>query len=129
MKSPRFLHYLVLLLAVWFPLDNAVAGAIIADCPIMSNAFEAGMQATIDPATTHTYAMPGMVSLHLQTDQPDQSNGCCDHCGVCLLLGGAALPSPHTAMIFTAYSADYQAAAPKPAPVGVHTHPFRPPIA
>ncbi|HUX82534.1 MAG TPA: hypothetical protein VMV35_06820 [Halothiobacillus sp.] len=132
MKTPRFLHYLILLLAVWLPLDNAVAGAVIADCPMMSHALEEGMQKTIDPVDAPHGAMASMtgpMSLHLPSAQSDQSNGCCDHCGVCLLLGGVALPSPHTAMTFTAYPADYQAAAPKPAPVGVHTHPFRPPIA
>ncbi|WP_322627887.1 hypothetical protein [Halothiobacillus sp.] len=132
MKTPRFLHYLILLLAVWLPLDNAVAGAVITDCPIMSHALEEGMQKTVDPADVlhgATASMISAISLHLQTAQSDQSNGCCDHCGVCLLLGGVALPSLHTGMTFTAYTANYQVALQTQAPAGVHTHPFRPPIA
>jgi hypothetical protein len=131
MKTPRFLHYLILLLAVWLPLDNAVAGAVIADCPMMSHAFEEGLQATLDPATANhnvMAAMHGMTSLPQQTTLSDQANGCCNHCAVCLLLGSAAISSMHTAPTFFTYPASYQAAAQTQAPVGIVTHPFRPPI-
>lgn len=125
MKTPRFLHYLILLLAVWLPLDNAVAGAVIADCPMMSHAFEEGLQATLDPASANHNVMTAMPQ---QTTLSDQVNGCCNHCGVCLLLGGVALSSLHTSTTFFTYSASYQAAAQTQAPVGIVTHPFRPPI-
>lgn len=131
MKIPRFLHYLILLLAVWLPLDNAVAGAVIADCPMMSHAFEQGLQATVDPAAAHhqiTPALHSMVSVMQHHSISDQSDGCCDHCAVCLLLGTVALPGAPNAMPLSVGYVTYQTAADTHAPVGIATHPFRPPI-
>lgn len=130
MRTPRFLHYLILLLAVWLPLDNAVAGAVIADCPMMSHAFEKGMQVTIDPVALHpTMAQAAPLNPQMHADLCGQSVNCGTQCGVCLLLGGAALPSLPTGMTFATGPTDFQAATQTQAPAGVHTHPFRPPIA
>lgn len=129
MKTPRILRYLILLLAVWLPLDNAVAGAVIADCPIMSHAFEEGVAATIN-AVDHPAvmsAMPGMMHL-MPASHSDTSNGCCDHCGVCLLLGGVALPSLPATTAHPTFILDYPTVSGIQTPVGIHTLPFRPPI-
>ncbi|HQS02783.1 MAG TPA: hypothetical protein PLI96_07710 [Halothiobacillus sp.] len=132
MKTPRFLRYLIVLLAFWLPLDNAVAGAVITDCPLMSHAFEQGVAVAINP----TLAPP---STSLSTGDgampmPDQSSlSChhdqgCDHCGVCLLLGASALPSHYPSPAVTSYPTHYSSIVAAQAPLGVHTLPFRPPI-
>ncbi|ANJ67387.1 hypothetical protein A9404_08325 [Halothiobacillus diazotrophicus] len=125
MKTPRILRLLILLLAVWLPLDNAVAGAVIADCPIMSHAFEKGVAATID-APHQPAIMSAMPTPH--APMTTSSNGCCEHCGVCLLLGGIALPSVPATIVRPTLSLDYSTAPETQGPVGVHTLPFRPPI-
>lgn len=125
-KTPHILRFLVLLLAVWLPLDNAVAGAVIVECPIMSHAFEDGVAATID-APHHSAIMSAMPASH--SPMTTASNGCCEHCGVCLLLGGIALPSVPAATAHPSFfSLDYPIASETQAPIGVHTPPFRPPI-
>ncbi|MHB8921283.1 MAG: hypothetical protein ACYC3N_09670 [Halothiobacillus sp.] len=131
MKTPRFLRYLIVLLAFWLPLDNAVAGAVIADCPLMSHAFEQGVAAAINPTLAPppslgtedgAMPMPHQSSLSCHHDQG------CDHCGVCLLLGASAVPSHYLPSTMTFYPTHYSSMVVVPAPHGVHTLPFRPPI-
>lgn len=131
MKTPRFLRFLILLLAVWLPLDNAVAGAVIVDCPLMSNAFEDGLQATLGSSAIDRSLMPqmpGMAQLPRQSMVSDHTIDCPKQCGVCLLLGSMALPSLHTTATSFSDTAVYLSPAQTQAPVGVVTHPFRPPI-
>lgn len=96
MKIPRFLHFVTLLLAVWFPLDSALAGAVVEGCPMMSHAFTQGL-AEIEQASADT-AHCTMAGTDMA--QQDQSTPChqCDNsqcCALCLMLGSASLPSQH----------------------------------
>lgn len=96
MKTPRFLHFVILLLAVWFPLDNALAGAVVQGCPMISHAFTLGLT-EIEQAGS---AMHCTTAGSDMTQQDDQSTPChqCDNsncCALCLLLGSVSLPSQH----------------------------------
>lgn len=95
MKMPRFLHYVILLLAVWLPLDNALAGAVVAGCPMMSHAFAQGLSATEHGANGNAHcAHTGADTI--QQAQSAPCHQCDDHCcTLCLLLGSASLPSSH----------------------------------
>ncbi len=110
MKFHRLISAFMLLLAVWFPLDNALAGAVVQGCPMMSHAFERGLHNTFSPNGVSLAS--GRHGVHVncqhtaraaQADQGMSSpvlyhcvNGC-EHCGLCLLLGSVALPicAPH----------------------------------
>jgi hypothetical protein len=131
-KTPRFLRYLIILLAFWIPLDNAVAGAVIVDCPLMSHAFEQVVAIIINPALTLLPTPPStgtgaMLMAHQHSVSCPADSGC-DHCSVCLLLGASALPSHYVLPLFAVYPVHYSSAAVAQAPLGVHTLPFRPPI-
>jgi hypothetical protein len=107
MKFRRLISAFMLLLAVWLPLDNALAGAVVQGCPMMSHAFERGLQNTLVP-DGHTVGYdphgadhcPNVAqSLSGDTSSPvlyHCVNGC-EHCSLCLLLGSVALPvsAPH----------------------------------
>lgn len=101
MKIPRIFHYIALLLAVWFPLDNALAGAVVEGCPMMSHAFEQGLSATEHMSQTGGFCLPGDRVASANQSQSSSMNQCGDHCcDLCLLFGGAALTLPiqHKAM-------------------------------
>ncbi|MDA3877666.1 MAG: hypothetical protein PF483_11330 [Halothiobacillus sp.] len=132
MTYPRFLHYVILLLAVWFPLDNALAGAVVEGCPMMSHAFEQGLSATARTAPNDGYCLPSHQVASADHSQSTAMNQCGDHCcDLCLLFGGAALTLPiqHKVMLIEPLGQsaffDFHAAN-----RAVHAPPlYRPPIA
>lgn len=102
MKYRRLISSIMLLLAVWLPLDNALAGAVVQGCPMMSHAFERGLHTTFMPNADQSTSdgatdAPHCPMMHMATDNTSSSSGhdqCsngCTHCGLCLLLGGVAL--------------------------------------
>ncbi|WP_156521290.1 hypothetical protein [Halothiobacillus diazotrophicus] len=98
MKMPRFLHYVFLLLAVWLPLDNALAVAVVEGCPMMSHAFAQGLAATEHPSTDgghcmHTATHGADISQQAQSAPCEQCDNHC--CALCLLLGSVSLPSQY----------------------------------
>lgn len=137
MKNWRIIHYLVLCLAVWAPLDNALAGSIISGCPLMTHAFEQGIAKTFEPTSDHAeapcphHAASQASGTHLPpiavTDVPaDCADGHC--CSICLLFGATGLPS-QPAVLFTAHTTDLLVPAPTTiTPQGQASNPFRPPI-
>jgi hypothetical protein len=101
MKYRRLISAIMLLLAVWLPLDNALAGAVVQGCPMMSHAFERGLHTTFMPNADQSTSdgatdSPHCPMMHMATDNTsssghDQCSNGCTHCGLCLLLGGVAL--------------------------------------
>ena len=107
MKFRRMISAFMLLLAVWLPLDNALAGAVVQGCPMMSHAFERGLHNTLMP---NSYTVGhGLHGAHHCPNVARSTSGdisspalyhCvngCEHCSLCLLLGSVALPisAPH----------------------------------
>lgn len=101
MKYRRLISSIMLLLAVWLPLDNALAGAVVQGCPMMSHAFERGLHTTFMPNDAQSTSdgatdSPHCPMMHMATDNTsssvhDQCSDGCTHCGLCSLLGGVAL--------------------------------------
>jgi hypothetical protein len=102
MKYRRLISSIMLLLAVWLPLDNALAGAVVQGCPMMSHAFERGLHTTFMPSdaqstnhgstdSPHCPMMMHTASNDAPSSGHDQCGNGCTHCGLCLLLGGVAL--------------------------------------
>lgn len=140
MSYRGIIHSLILLLAVWSPLNNAIAGAAIIGCPMhMSHTLEQGLHRGMAEPAHH----PAQVvanhcvdsnadcsqvgsSLYTQYAQSNCDNSC--HCSFCLLLGASALPGnlgstasfPPTDGFPTVHQAPV---------AGQHATPFRPPIA
>ena len=97
MNYRRAVSTLMLLLAVWFPLDNALAAAVVEGCPMMSHAFERGLSSTFHPA--HSPQGGAAHCAQVTSAAPSSSsapvlyhcvNGC-EHCSLCLLFGTVAL--------------------------------------
>lgn len=90
----------MLMFAVWLPLDNALAAAVIEGCPMMSHAFADGLNKMGHPhriePSAHCHEMgAAMTSMPMGGDAPPVYhcvNGC-EHCSLCLLLGSVSLPS------------------------------------
>lgn len=131
MKFRRYISAFMLLMAVWLPLDNAVASAIVEGCPMMSHAFEQGLRNTYSPNRSQQ-AMP---PCHYLTDRQGSTspvsyhcvNGC-EHCSLCLLLGAVALPiTVHQVPVTPTLPESISALIPA-APTGVAVPLFRPPI-
>jgi len=130
MKFRRIIHYIVLCLAVWLPLDNALAATVVSGCPMMSHAFERGLAATEahkKPAPCH-HATGKKATVHIAvTDIPaDCASGHC--CSICLLFGATGLPSQgHQLASLPTADRIIPASLVTPAQ-GRITNPFRPPI-
>lgn len=130
MNKRRIIHYLVLCLAVWLPLDNAVAGAVIEGCPMMSHAFEQGLGAMHEaaPLPCHSAPLPDTKKTDQSVASSDHEghSGC--HCSICLLFGAVSLPSQiHALPLHLSDNRDasgYLGTAPR----GNLASPFRPPI-
>jgi hypothetical protein len=123
MKTPRFLLYLIILLAVWLPLNNAVAGAVITDCPMMSHALEQGVTAIVAPAL-----MPHILHLSMPGGVSCRHNHGCDHCGVCWLLGAPVLLNSDLTQALADKTAIYSTLVTISAVPSMHDLPLRPPI-
>lgn len=98
MKFKRIIAVIMLLFAVWLPLDNALAAAVIEGCPMMSHAFADGLNKIGHPQSNEA-AMPchemGMMSSVPAGGEAPPAYHCvngCEHCSLCLLLGSVALP-------------------------------------
>ncbi len=98
MNFKRIITSIMLLFAVWLPLDNALAAAVIEGCPMMSHALVDGLNKIGHPPTAtppmHCHEMDSMPSMVMGDDAPPTYhcvNGC-EHCSLCLLLGSVALP-------------------------------------
>lgn len=128
----------MLLLAVWLPLDNALAGAVVQGCPMMSHAFERGFENTFKPEVQK--AEKDLHAAHCCASMSGASSGApsepvlyhcvngCEHCSLCLLLGGVALPpNPFNASVQPALPQKIQSPLPASNPSVVATL-FRPPI-
>lgn len=132
MNKRRIIHYIVLCLAVWLPLDNALAATVVSGCPMMSHAFERGLAATYTREKSapchHQHAAAHKTAAHTTvTDTPSHctSKHCC---ALCLLFGATGLPS-QAQQLTTVQTSDALIAAPLTiAPEGRQATPFRPPI-
>ncbi|HQS03545.1 MAG: hypothetical protein B7Y07_05255 [Halothiobacillus sp. 24-54-40] len=98
MNLKRIITSIMLMFAVWLPLDNALAAAVIEGCPMMSHAFADGLnkmgRAQTSPLHVPCHEMSMMASAPMGADAPPAYhcvNGC-EHCSLCLLLGSVALP-------------------------------------
>jgi hypothetical protein len=131
MKIPRFLHYVILLLAVWLPLDNALAGAVVEGCPMMSHAFEQGLAATEQASADGAPCVP-TAALGAGTAQHDQAapfHQCDNHCcALCLLFGSVSLPSQHRFALAMPHGADAFSDLLSVRPAATSVPLFRPPI-
>lgn len=102
MKFHRLISAFMLLLAVWLPLDNALAGAVVQGCPMMSHAFERGLRTTfmsdasaVEHGAHAAHHCPNMMSSTSGSTSSPVLYHCvngCEHCSLCLLLGSVALP-------------------------------------
>jgi len=137
MKNWHIIHYLVLCLAVWAPLDNALAGSVISGCPMMSHAFEQGITKTFQPAPDraeapcphHAASQANGTNLPpiAVTDVPaDCADGHC--CSICLLFGTTGLPSHAAALVPLHAHESLLPAHDAMPPLGQNNTPFRPPI-
>ncbi|MHB8920686.1 MAG: hypothetical protein ACYC3A_04055 [Halothiobacillus sp.] len=136
MNFKRFITLIMLLFAVWLPLDNALAAAVIEGCPVMSDAFSQGWQSTWQPqrASPHAYCHEsGLASAMVMSDDNAQPvadpcvNGCV-HCSLCLLLGSVALPAHNTAPVVSPVLSEKLSAPAADVSHGVTAPLFRPPI-
>jgi hypothetical protein len=97
MNFKRIITSIMLLFAIWLPLDNALAAAVVEGCPMMSHAFADGLQAmsrTQSAPIAPCHAMGAMAAPSAGHSSPPAYhcvNGC-EHCSLCLLLGSVALP-------------------------------------
>ena len=97
MKFKRSVTFIMLLFAIWLPLDNALAAAVIEGCPMMSHAFADGLQKMRAAPPAAAVPCHAMGAMSMQSMQPASApayhcvNGC-EHCSLCLLLGSVALP-------------------------------------
>lgn len=141
MSYRRIIHSLILLLAVWSPLNNAIAGAAVLGCPMMmAHTLEQGLaRDTQHPAETHAVRTHCDGSATTGTDCVQSDSGVlaqasqlgCDtgcHCSYCLLLGAAALPTGiHATASFPLATTFFP--LDRTMPAGEPNTPFRPPIA
>ena len=131
MRTPRFLHYVILLLAVWLPLDNALAGAVVEGCPMMSHAFAQGLAAT-EQASADAAHCVHTAALSAGAAQQEQSAPChqCDNhcCALCLLLGSVSLPSQHGFALTMPHGADAFSDLLSVRPAAPSAPLYRPPI-
>ncbi|HQT42727.1 MAG TPA: hypothetical protein PLD79_01950 [Halothiobacillus sp.] len=136
MNLKRFISSIMLLFAVWLPLDNALAAAVIEGCPMMSDAFARGWQNTWQPQPApqqphcHESGLAGAMVMSDDNAQPVAYhcvNGC-EHCSLCLLLGSVALPSYNTVPVVSPVLSEKLSAALAHAHQGVTAILFRPPI-
>lgn len=140
MSYKGIIHSLILLLAVWSPLNNAIASAAVVGCPMnMSHTLEHGFQLGLSSPAHHQPSQAAgnhcsgsdadcsqvASNLHMQYAQSDCDSGC--HCSFCLLLGASALTdSMSNIAVFGA--APSHTAIPQASAVGHNRSPFRPPI-
>ncbi len=97
MKFKRLITALMLLFAVWMPLDNALAAAVVQGCPMMTPAFSQGWQRLWrEPPPMSHCTMPGMNGRASDSAELSpmmyHAPGGTLHCSWCLLLGSPALP-------------------------------------
>jgi len=136
MSVRRIIHSLILLLAVWSPLNSAIAGAALVGCPLnMAHTLEQGLDRGLAHPTAdrQRHAAPAQMAdhacnqtvFHTSSAQSGSDDNC--HCTFCLLLGASALPGSvsNTPAFGTTVS---HTAIPQAPAVGYNSTPFRPPI-
>ena len=107
----RLITAVLLLFAVWMPLDNALASAVIQGCPMMTPAFSQGWQRLWhEPQPMNHCAMRGMSGQMSDvaglSPMMYHTPGGTLHCSWCLLLGSPALPmAPMASLSATVASA------------------------
>ena len=133
MNFKRLITSMLLLFAVWMPLDNALASAVIQGCPMMTPAFAQGWQrlwhepSPMSPCTMQGMSGQAMNSAGLSPMMYHTPGGAL-HCSWCLLLGSPALPMAPMASLSVAdapapvFSVSSRVSATRPAGL------FRPPI-
>lgn len=132
MSVRRIIHSLILLLAVWSPLNSAIAGAALVGCPLnMAHTLEQGLDRGLSHSTVDrqqhavSQAADNVCGFHTSSAQSGSDDSC--HCTFCLLLGASALPGSvsNTPAFGTTVS---HTAIPQAPAVGYNSTPFRPPI-
>lgn len=138
MKFKRLIASLMLLFAVWMPLDNALAAAVIEGCPMMTPAFSQGWQKlwaspsrSVGGCPMHEMTAAGesavsWFSPHLMSYHCADQGGC--HCSWCLLLGSPALPATGVVAPMTIGHSRHAVSADFSAPASRVSALFRPPI-